>query len=148
MQHPIILDDPAKWRRIRDGHPRGLELYERHYSARPNRKSKQFIGPGESLALLTNDETALFVWWKQKYRADRQIGVNCAVFRNENPLHLSSSLILQAEVLARARWPNERLFTFVNASKVDSVNPGYCFKKAGWVACGLTTKGLLILEKH
>jgi hypothetical protein len=43
------------------------------------------------------------------------------------------------------RWPDQRLYTYVNPVKV-SANPGYCFKQAGWRFCGKTKGGLHILE--
>jgi hypothetical protein len=73
--------------------------------------------------------------------------VNCAIFRNEGQ-RLSSDLILAAEEMAWRRWPGERLFTYVWDAKVKSVNPGYCFKMAGWTSCGRNKDGrLTILEK-
>lgn len=54
---------------------------------------------------------------------DGQIGVNCAPFRNEGAYCgevKSSRLILSAEVWAWARWPGERLYTYVDARRVRS----------------------------
>ena len=102
--------------------------------------------PGETLILLTDDEDALFGWVRNKVeRYDHQVGVNCFVFRNESPLK-SSSLIREAQDLAWGRWPGERLFTYVNAGRIRSVNPGACFKKAGWHRCGQSKSGLILLE--
>lgn len=146
LQHSLFAFGPSQWRQVRDGHPVGKQLYERHYSARANRDSKLFVGPGGKLVLLTEDCQALFVW-RQFKSDDGQQGVNCAVFRNEGP-QLSSELLRQAEVIAWARWPGQRLYTYVNPRKVRSKNPGCCFKKAGWRRCGVSAKGLLIFEKH
>lgn len=44
----------------------------------------------------------------------------------------SSELIIAAVDIARALWPLERLYTYVNARKIRSTNPGYCFQCAGW----------------
>ena len=142
------------WNVVRDGDSRIRGIYERHYSARKNGATirgahswNRICGPGEHLILLTPLCDALFVWILQRYRADNQVGVNCAVFRNEGFV-LSSILIHQAEVLARERWPLEwRLFTFIDGNKIRSTNPGYCFVQAGWRRCGLSNKGLVILEK-
>ena len=100
------------------------------------------------MTLITATGDALFVWLKNRVeRYDKQVGVNCTVFRNEGPV-LSSDLILEAEELAWQRWPGERLFTYVWDAKIESVNPGYCFKKARWTACGRNKDGrLTILEK-
>ena len=99
---------------------------------------------GEKMVLLTLACDALFVW-RKFVSMDEQDGVNCAVFRNESGA-LSSDLIREAVGLAWARWPGERLYTYVNPAKVKSTNPGYCFQMAGWRKCGLTKGGLVVLE--
>jgi DNA modification methylase len=136
------------WEQFKDGHPDALALYERHYSAyqyKDGRERKLFCGPGEKLVLMTSQRNALFVW--RKFKDDSgQTGVNCAIFRNEGKI-LSSKLIEEAVEIAWYRWPNEeRLYTYVNPEKIESENPGYCFKKAGWTKCGETKGGLDILE--
>lgn len=145
-----------RWLSIRDGDSRGFALYSRHYTYHDYRDGRRrnpsnptrflFVGPGEKMVLLTADCRALFVWRKFIDNSG-QTGVNCAVFRNEGD-ELSSSLILEAEQLAWQRWPGERFYTYVHSGKVQSSNPGYCFKMAGWRECGRTKGGLLILEKH
>lgn len=136
------------WYGAKDGDPSGIALYERHYSCHhysDGRPRKLFCGPGGKIVLLTFDCDALFVW-RKFIDASGQTGVNCAVFRNESP-HLASELILEAERIAWARWPGERLYTYVNASSIRSANPGCCYRKAGWKRAGLTKGGLLIFEK-
>ena len=138
----------SNWIPVKDGDSRARALYLRHYSARhykDGRRPKLFVGPGEKMVLLTARCDALFVW--RRFRTDdNQEGVNCAVFRNEGTI-LSSELIKEACELAWQRWPKERLYTYVNDSKVQSVNPGYCFKQAGWRACGRNkSRKLTILE--
>lgn len=137
------------WVVTKDGDPDGLALYERHYSCyhyKDGRQRKLFVGPGQKLVLLTADKKALFVWRKFIDKSG-QTGVNCAVFRNEGT-YRSSDLIRAAELVAWERWPGERLYTFVKPSAIKSVNPGCCFKKAGWRECGETkVRKLLILEK-
>ena len=137
------------WLKIKDGNSTARKLFDRHYSRhtyKDGRKPKLFVGPGAKMVLMTSDQSALFVW--RKFVNDSgQEGVNCAIFRNEGPL-LSSYLILEAEKLARERWGNERLYTYINADKIKSSNPGYCFKKAGWSVCGKTkVHKLIIMEK-
>ena len=143
-----IIPDNNPWIEITDGDPRATAIYSRHYSARPSRSRHdlRIAGPGQKMVLLTLKCDALLIW--RKFRSlDRQEGISCAVFRNESG-RLSSRLILHAEELARARWPDEtRLYTYVNPRRVKGPHPGYCFKKAGWQLCGATGKGLLILEK-
>ena len=139
--------DYRHWHEYKDGNPKALELYERHYSSyqyADGRERKLFCGPGEKLVLMTQNQDALFVW--RKFIDDSgQKGINCAVFRNES-LILSSELIREAMRIAWCRWPGARLYTYVNPEKIKSTNPGRCFKKAGWSECGITAGGLIILE--
>ena len=139
---------PGTWIAVSDGDARARALYLRHYSCRhyaDNRRRTIFVGPGEKMVLLTLECDALFVW-RKFISDDGQDGVNCAVFRNEGP-KLSSALVLEAEQLAWQRWPNERLYTYVDPKKIRSTNAGYCFKAAGWRVCGHSQRGLVILEK-
>lgn len=137
------------WIQVRDGNAAGQLLFGRHYSKyhyKDGRKPNRFVGPGFRIVLITYDGKALFVWRKFKDASGQQ-GINCAIFRNETKL-LSSTLILEAEEIAWKRWPGERLYTFINATKIRSTNPGCCFKKAGWRKCGITkARQLLIFEK-
>lgn len=136
------------WWMTKDGDEYCLELYERHYSCRKykdGRKRKLFVGPGEKVVLRTWDADALFVW-RNFIDDSGQQGINCAVFRNESRLR-SSALIREADAIADALWPNQRHYTYVDASAVRSENPGYCFRCAGWKRCGLTKSGLLVLER-
>jgi len=138
---------PGLWQVSRDGDPRGLALYQRHYSARryaDGRPRRLFVGPGEKLVLITPEADALLVWRKFRSRSGER-GVNCAAFRNEGT-GKSSALIREAVRIAWERWPGERLYTYVNPAKIESPNPGYCFKRAGWRSCGKTRSGLLVLE--
>lgn len=140
------------WYRVGAEDAEAVALFKRHYTCRLSRQwggrdTNRFIGPGECMILITASADALFAWRKEMFRADGQSGVNCAVFRNEGPV-LSSELIREAETVAWARWPGERLFTFVNPVKVRSSNPGYCYLTAGWRRCGVTaTRKLIVLEK-
>lgn len=136
------------WCLSRDGDEAGLALYHRHYSRRQyhdGREPKIFVGPGEKTVLVTLTGDALFVW-RKFISGDGQQGINCAIFRNETSIR-GSTLILEAEDVAGLRWGRGRLYTYVNAAKVRSCNPGCCFYKAGWNRCGVTKRGLLILEK-
>lgn len=89
----------------------------------------------------------LFVWLQQKYRWDRQEGFNCQIFRNESARR-SSDIILEAEAIVLDAWGPNRLWTYIDPACVQSVNPGYCFKCAGWRKCGQTQSGKVILEKR
>jgi hypothetical protein len=137
----------GNWFGVPDGDPRALALYLRHYSARhyrDGRKRTLFVGPGEKMVLLSGGCDALFIW-RKFISDDEQEGVSCSLFRNESPI-TSSLLIQEAVAFAWQRWAHERLFTYVNPSKIASVNPGYCFKKAGWRIAGHSKRGLIILE--
>jgi hypothetical protein len=142
-----LFKDDKYWHGSKDGDKNALTLYNRHYSARrykDGRVRKLFCGPGEKMVLLTGNNDALFVW--RKFIDDSgQTGIYCAVFRNESGV-LSSVLILEAMEHAWKRWPQERLYTYVNPRKIRSTNPGYCFLRAGWKKCGHTKGGLIVLE--
>lgn len=154
-----MFESGANWFGASKRDPRVVGLYARHYSSKKNGKgvaewlSFGITSPGSTIVLLTANASALFVWLKQKYHSNEQTGVNCVVFRNEGKV-LSSTLILEAESFAWAKWPAERLFTYVDPGAVNSRNPGYCFKMSGWElvrqANGLplkTARGLLVFEK-
>jgi hypothetical protein len=149
VQTALALEE-SPWFELRDGDVRLREFYNRHYSSRGG-DHRQIVGPGNKLVLLTPAIDALFVWRKFIDKSRFGGGVNCAVFRNESPA-LSSALILAAELFAIAKWGIERLYTYVNAARVRSRNPGYCFLCAGWTRCGVTPGGhgrppLVVLEK-
>lgn len=144
----ILNFEQKTWIQVRDGNLLAASLFNRHYSKyhyKDGRNHTRFVGPGQRIVLITECGKAMFVW-RKFIDASGQQGVNCAVFRNETNL-LSSDLIKQAVTIALERWPGERLYTYVSAQKVKSVNPGYCFIKAGWQKCGITkTRKLLIFE--
>ena len=152
MSVQLALDtDPGAWIPTRDGDPSVRSVFDRHYSRHHYKDGRQpllFVGPGEKLVLRTAACDAIFAW-RRFQSADGQEGVNCAIFRNEGS-HRSSDLILEAEDMARDRWPDERrFFTYVDPKQVRSPNPGYCFLMAGWRRCGITKwNRLLILEKE
>lgn len=138
------------WYRSKDGDHYLLDAYEKHYSCyhyRDGRRRTQCVGPGECFVLRTWDADAFFVW--RKFIDDSgQIGVNNAIFINQRPdRYLSSELIRSACAVADIAWPNQRRYTYVDASKVKSTNPGFCYIKAGWQRCGVTPRGLIIFEK-
>ena len=137
------------WYLTKDGDEYWMDLFKRHYSYRDyadNRVQKLFVGPGEKVVLRTWKADAMFVW--RKFINDSgEDGINCAVFRNESEAK-SSTLIQEADAIADAIWPNQRHYTYVNAKKIKSTNPGYCFKRAGWRQCGITKKHKhIVLEK-
>ena len=112
--------------------PEMAALADRHYSRR-TRGARQFLFSGRKIVIRDPEGTLLFGWVfpDPKYRMDGQEGYNCAIFRNESK-RLSSEVILECEEIAFARWGSGRCYTYVNPGKIQSCNPGYCFKMAGW----------------
>ena len=126
--------------------PEMRQLADRHYS-RQTVGAKQFSGCGRKLVLRNHEGTVLFIWIFQNYRRDKQTGFNCSLFRNESA-RLSSEIILEAEQLAVEKWGAGRAFTFIDSKKIQSANPGYCFKVAGWKRVGYSERhAKIILEK-
>ena len=136
------------WWLTKDGDVACMELFRRHYSQRDyadGRTVKLFVGPGEKVVLRTDQADAMWVW--RKFIDDSgQTGINCAVFRNESSIR-SSDLVRQADEIADCLWPDSRHYTYVDAKKIRSKNPGYCFLAAGWRRCGMTKSGLVVLER-
>ena len=151
------------WWLTKDDDRSCLSLYEKHYSAHryaDGRKRKLFAGPGEKLVLRTAACDAFFVWRRfideciDHRTSERQQGINCAAFRNENDqAYRSSDLIRQADAIADCIWPDCRHYTYVDPKEIRSGLPGNCFLMAGWryVRKGKhrarTKSGLLILER-
>jgi hypothetical protein len=133
---------------VRDGDPTACKLADRHYSREKNnnRGYPRFIGPGRRLALLGREGDWLFAWRISKFRMDGQVGVECTIFRNESS-RLSSSIIIECELVADATFGPLRKYTYVRPSAIRSTNPGYCFQLAGWTKCGRSASGLVLLEK-
>ncbi|MBX9639418.1 MAG: hypothetical protein K2X97_06720 [Mycobacteriaceae bacterium] len=139
---------------MRDGDELCRAIFDRHYSRyryADRRRPALFVGPGEKMVLMRADGRALLAWRRFIDDAGER-GVNCAIFRNESE-ELASTLILEAEVPARARWGNERFYTYVDPSKVRPTMVrgypvwGYCFHRAGWSFSGVTKGGKIVLHK-
>jgi hypothetical protein len=143
------------WIEVKDGNDTVRALFDRHYSRyiyKDGRRPKLFVGPGEKLVLMMADATAICVW-RKFISADGQQGVNCAVFRREAG-DLASELLAKARSLAWNRWPEARLYTYVDPRSVKPTwragRPtwGHCFYQDGWLFEGLTSKGLHILARY
>ena len=125
----------ALWWLTKDGDEYCRDLYRRHYSShryadgrnedRSNPNRWLFVGPGRKVVLRTWEGDAMWVW-RKFINASGQRGINCAVFRNESR-HLASRLVAEADAIADWLWPSERHYTYVNAKKIRSKNPGFCF---------------------
>jgi hypothetical protein len=123
-------------------------LADRHYSRRTP-GARQFLYSGRKLVLRNAEGTVLFgwVWPDPTMRMDGQEGYSCAIFRNESTRR-SSEIILEAEEMAFQKWGRNRVFMYVAPDKIQSVNPGYCFKVAGWRFVRRTAAGLHLLAKE
>lgn len=122
-------------------------LADGHYSLRKV-GSPQFMPPGETLILLSHDGLAVFGWWRPHPRSGIKAmngldGWTCSIFRNTGP-GLSSALILEAEAILLKERENcgpSGLITYVWGAKVRSINPGFCFKQAGYMRSGKSADG-------
>lgn len=141
------------WQRVTKFDPRACALADRHYSRRKP-GSGQFMPPGQTVVLLSEDERAVFGWWRPHptsgLRAMNGLdGWTCTIFRNESPA-LSSTMILAAEcVLAGLHDVGpDGFITYVWDAKVRSANPGYCFIRAGYERAGRSADGRKTLLLH
>ena len=66
-------------------------------------------------------------------------GWTCTLFRNEGPTR-SSELVLAAERSLAETFPGDcgpdGMLTYVWDKRIRSVNPGFCYKVAGWTVRG------------
>jgi hypothetical protein len=137
--------------------PRGAALADRHYS-RQRIGAKQFVPPAACRvfllaagALRAPDEDAVWVTTHQRAEHVKHAWAGAwvnSLFRNESA-HLSSELITEAVAATLAEWPDPPalgIVSFVDASRVRSSNPGYCYRMAGWQRVGSTKKGLLAFQ--
>jgi hypothetical protein len=122
-------------------------LADRHYS-RQHPGHPMFTRPGHNLTLRTAAGDAVWVTWS----GVRDDGINaweCTIFRNESS-HISSEMIRAAVGATLSEWgqpPPDGIITYVDATKVRSANPGYCFKSAGWKRIGKSKhRGLILLQ--
>ena len=135
------------WRVVTKFDRRAVLLADGHYSRRTP-GSPQFMPPGQTLVLLTEDERSVFGWWRPHPRAGIRAmngldGWTCTIFRHTGTGR-ASDLILAAERMLVSSGHDcgpDGLLTYVWDRRVQSVNPGYCFKCAGWRAAGRSADG-------
>lgn len=114
-----------------------VALADRHYS-RQTRGARQMGAPAYRLAFVTPCERAGWLSQWTDHPDDGLLALRCAFFRNEGA-GLSSELIVAAMRLTEAIWPPEEFavypadgwVTWIEPAKIESPNPGYCFKVAG-----------------
>lgn len=135
------------WIRVKKSDISCRLLADRHYS-RQTVGDKQFCRHGKNLVLRTALGDAVWVTW-QGIRDDGLQAWECTIFRNESE-YLSSELIREAIEITIENWgkpPRDGIITTMNSNKIKSVNPGCCFKKAGFKQIGQTkVNKLLILQ--
>jgi hypothetical protein len=140
----------VEWHLSSRADPRALGLADRHYN-RQKPGTPQFVPPGRCLVLLTEDASALWVtsWPFAEFVKHAWAGawVNSLFRREGGPL--ASQLITEAVAATRWRWPDVPplgLITFIDAEKVLSTNPGFCYQAAGFHFAGHTKGGLLAYQ--
>lgn len=141
-----MLDMPqyGPWLITHAGDQAGRVLSDRHYS-RQTIGHPQWNRPGRKLVLRTARGDAVWVTWSG-IRDDGLQAWECTIFRNESEF-LSSGLIKMAIQATYAEWgqpPPDGIITYVDASKIRSTNPGFCFLKAGFKKVGKSKKRGLI----
>lgn len=141
------------WEIAHRADPRCVALADRHYS-RQKPGTPQFVPPGRCLVLYAKTETGEALWvtsWPfAKYVKHAWAGAwVCSIFRNE-AAGLASELIRDAVSATRAYYgepPPLGVITFVQPKAIRSVNPGACFKHAGWQIAGAAKDGKPCLQQ-
>ncbi|MDU9693868.1 hypothetical protein O0Q50_22060 [Priestia aryabhattai] len=125
----------------------GRKLADRHYS-RQTIGAARFTRPGKNLVLRTAEGDAVWATWYGKFRRDGLDACECTIFRNESS-HLSSYLIsfacLASFLHAGVGNLKDGIITYVDDSKVNSVNPGFSFRAVGFKYIGRTKKNNLMI---
>lgn len=142
-----------RWTLSHRADPNPLALADRHYN-RQKVGSRQFVPPGRCLVLYARTATGEAFWitsWPfAEYVKHAWAGAwMCTAFRNEGAA-LSSELIREALAATLAFFgaaPALGMVTFVDAGRVRRKrDPGRCYRRAGFVPCGLTKGGLVALQ--
>lgn len=118
--------------------PVGRALADGHYSRRKV-GAPQFMPPGQRFVLVTRDKLSVWGWWRPHPRSGIKAmngldGWTCTIFRRTGGA-LASELVIDAECAFEALDLDcgpSGLLTYVFDSKIQSSNPGFCFKSAGW----------------
>lgn len=119
--------------------PIGRCLADGHYSRRKV-GSPQFMPPGQRFVLISRDALNVWGWWRPHpasgLRAMNGLdGWTCSIFRRVGGNISAADLVLDAERAIAALGHDcgpHGLLTYIWDDKVQSENPGYCYKVAGW----------------
>lgn len=144
--------------RVKPTEPAILEMVWSHYSyldnikkrPRTEKTSKTWWSNARLVVFSDPERTVVFAWqWpKDGIRRDGQNGYNNTLFhRSAGCPYLASEIVLVAEQAVVEHWGEGRAYTYIDADKVRSVNPGYCYKMAGWKQVGISKSGKPLLEK-
>lgn len=136
-----------------------LAMVRSHYSHRDNiekrprttKTSKTWWSNARLVVFSDPERTLVFAWqWpKDGMRKDNQNGFNNTLFhRSDRCDFQASDIILAAERVVIEHWGANRAYTYVDAEKIKSANPGYCYKMAGWKQIGVSKSGKPLLEKY
>lgn len=120
----------SMWHLTHRADPRAAQIADRHYN-RQKVGSPQFVPPGRCMVLLTEKADALWITsfpFAQYVRHEWAGAWVCSCFR-------------------RQPEPVLGMITFVDATKVRSTHPGYCYKQAGFQQVGRTKGGLIALQQ-
>lgn len=128
--------------------PSGAAIADRHYN-RQRVGAAQFVPPGRCLVLEAPDCLWVTSWPLADYVQHAWAGawVNSTFRREGGPL--ASDLIRAAVAATRWRWPDVPelgMVTFIDAAKVRSTNPGFCYLAAGFRPAGRTKGGLVAVQ--
>jgi len=136
-----------RWIVVSKGDIRARGIADRHYS-RQKIGTPQFTRPGNNLVMLLEDCSSLWVSWKPANGIKRMDNAGevyeCTIFHKDGG-GVASELIKGAIEVTEELWgkPKDGWITYIADKKVQSVNPGYCFKKAGFIHSGRNKKGNL-----
>jgi hypothetical protein len=120
--------------------PVGARLADGHYSRRKI-GAPQFMPPGQRVVLVSVLGLSVFGWWRPHPRSgivamNKLDGWTCSIFRRTSgEATRASDMILAAErelVASGYGCGPDGMLTYVWDAKIQSSNPGYCFKVAGW----------------
>lgn len=125
------------------------QLADRHYS-RQTVGHREFIGPGSTLVLKTENNDAVWVSLWQKHQRHRWKGfVNNVIFRNESKV--KASILIRhalAHTFEKFRGMSPLgVISFIDAKQVRPKNtPGHSYIIAGFRPDGTTEKGLICMR--